>query len=77
MNSKEMPQKLETQKISSGLMFPEGPIYLNDDTILLVEIAPSLSSYDKTKFKPEYEFSATASLLYLTKNQRKQHRSCA
>ena len=45
-----------------------------DDDILLVEIAPSLSSYDKTKFKPEYEFSATASLLYLTKNQRKQHK---
>ena len=34
-----------------------------DDDIVLVEVTPSLSSYDVAKFKPQYEFSATPSVL--------------
>jgi len=30
---------LETSIITDGLLFPEGPIYLNDGSILIVEIA--------------------------------------
>ena len=30
---------LKTEVIAEGLEFPEGPIYLNDNSILLVEIA--------------------------------------
>jgi len=32
-------KELETEIITDELNFPEGPIYLNDDTVLLVEIA--------------------------------------
>ena len=32
-------KELETEMITDELNFPEGPIYLNDDTVLLVEIA--------------------------------------
>ena len=32
-------KELDTEIITDELNFPEGPIYLNDDSVLLVEIA--------------------------------------
>ena len=41
--------------------------------MLFIEVTPSLSTYQQGTFRTQYEFSPTASVLYLTEQQRKRH----
>ena len=50
----------------------QGSVVYEED-ILFIEVTPSLSTYQRGDFKAQYEFSPTASVLYLTEQQRKRH----
>ena len=50
----------------------QGSVVFEDD-VLFIEVTPSLSTYQQGNFKAQYEFSPTASVLYLTEQQRKRH----
>ena len=66
------PSTVTAKPNSTTVSNRQGSVVFEDD-VLFIEVTPSLSTYQQGNFKAQYEFSPTASVLYLTEQQRKRH----